>query len=264
MKFFFCPNNLIFIFALNVFIFNSMMRKKIILVFLAVFSCFINAQVLYSYPKGQDFYEGGRQGLFKDIQEIVVKNNVKPCEKTEALFMRFVVYPDNTVKYVADEDVNAVENNKCLKTKVLEVIKQTKKWKAAEIDGKKTPAMFCTLFSDDMLSDNKPGEGDFVKPVYMHKDKESDIMKFRENFVKCFDVNGYRSYGDYSFVINFDVDTNGDAGFFYIENQSNLDKFNEMVIKCASNTKKSYWKPGYYKGVAVKQVFRMPIRFNGN
>ena len=98
----------------------------------------------------------------------------------------------------------------------------------------------------------------------MHKDKESDIMKFRENFIKCFDVNGYRPNGNYSFKINFDVDTNGDAGFFYIENQSNLAAFNEMVVKCASNTKKSYWKPAYFKGVPVKQFFKMPIKFTDN
>ena len=177
--------------------------------------------------------------------------------------MRFIVYPDKKVKFVADEDINAVENNKCLKNKVLEIIKHTNNWKPAEIDEKKTPAMFSTLFSDDLLF-NKLEEGGFIRPVYMNKDKQSDIMKFRENFVKCFDVNGYRSNTDYSFVLNFDVDTSGNAGFFYIENQSNLDKFNEMVVKCASNTKKSYWKPGSYKGVPIKQVFRMPIKFTAN
>ncbi|MCU7617354.1 hypothetical protein NZ698_09095 [Chryseobacterium sp. PBS4-4] len=240
------------------------MTNKILFLLSFIISVFqVKAQVLYNYPKGQDFYEGGRDGLFKEIQDVVVKNNVKPCEKTEALFMRFIVYPDSKVKFVADEDTNAVESNKCLKNKVLEIVKKTNNWKPAEIDGKKTPAMFSTLFSDDLLF-NKLEEGDFIRPVYMHKDKESDIMKFRENFAKCFDANGYRSNTDYSFVLNFDVDTSGAAGFFYIENQSNLDKFNEMVVKCASNTKKSYWKPGYYKGVPIKQVFRMPIKFTAN
>lgn len=230
---------------------------------LLFFSGYMNAQVLYNYPKGQDFYEGGRENFIREIQQVVVKNNIKPCEKTEALFMRFIVYPDHKVKYVADADLKAVENNKCMKNKVLELIKHTDNWKSAELDGKKTPAMFCNLFSDDLLF-NHEGEKDFSMPIYMYRDKESDIMKFRENFAKCFDANGYRSNVDYSFVLNFDVDTSGDAGFFYIENQSNLDKFNEMVVKCASNTKKSYWKPGYYKGVPVKQVFRMPIKFTAN
>lgn len=240
------------------------MIKKILLLFTLISFFQINAQVLYNYPKDQDFYEGGKKGLFSEMQKIVVKNNIKPCEKTEALFMRFIVYPDNKVRYVADNDTVAVENNKCLKNKVLEVIKYADNWKPAESDGKKTPAMFCALFSDDLLFNNQFNEGDYSKPVYIHKDKESDIMKFRENFAKCFDANGYRTNADYSFTINFDVDTKGEAGFFYIENQSNLDKFNEMVVKCASNTKKSYWKPVYYKGVPVKQVFRMPIRFNAN
>ncbi|MCY0969721.1 hypothetical protein [Chryseobacterium wangxinyae] len=230
---------------------------------LLVMCGYVSSQILYNYPKNQDFYEGGRKGLYKEIQDLALKNSIKPCDKTEALFMRFVVYPDGKVKYVADADVSAVENNKCLKDKVLELIKNANNWKPAEVDGKKTPAMFCALFSDDLLLGNIKDEEAFSKPVYMHKDKESDIMKFRENFVKCFDANRYRPIGDYSFVINFDVDTKGEAGFFYIENQSNLEKFNEMVVQCASNTKKSFWKPGFYKGVPVKQVFRMPIKFAG-
>ncbi|MCX8522799.1 hypothetical protein OF897_02555 [Chryseobacterium formosus] len=240
------------------------MKIKILILISSFIFCCINAQVLYNYPTGQDFYEGGRQGYTKEIQEAVVKNNLKPCEKTEALFMRFIVYPDNKVKYVADTDLNAVENNKCMKDKVLEVMKHMKNWKAAEVNGNKTAAMFCTLFTDDLLFEGKFSEDEFSKPVYMHKDKESNIMKFRENFVKCFDANGYKSNIDYSFTINFDVDTKGEAGFFYIDNESNLEKFNKMVVDCASNTKKSYWKPSYYKGVPIKQVFRMPIRFNAN
>jgi len=241
----------------------TMIKKTIIL--LTVFSVFsINAQVLYHYPKDQEFYEGGKKGFFSEMQKTVVKNNIKPCEKTEALLMRFVVYPDHTVKYVADTDTIAVQNNKCLKDKVLKVIKYADNWKPAKSEGKEVPAMFYALFSDDLLTGNPINEEDYSNPVYMQKDKESDIMKFRENFTKCFDANGYRANRDYSFTINFDVDTKGEAGFFYIENQSNLEKFNRMVVQCASNTKKSYWKPGYYKGVPIKQVFRMPIRFTAN
>jgi len=240
------------------------MKIKTFILALSIFFNAINAQVLYSHPKGQDFYEGGRQGFNKDIKEAVVKNNMKPCDKTEALFMRFIIYPDSKVKYVADPDTIAVENNKCMKNKVLEVMKHIKNWKAAELNGNKTPAMFCNLFTDDFLFDKGFSEEEFSKPVYMYKDKESDTKKFRENFAKCFDANGYKSNIDYSFTINFDVDTNGEARFFYIDNQSNLEKFNKMVVDCASNTNKSYWKPSYYKGVPIKQVFRMPIRFNAN
>jgi len=237
------------------------MNKFFLLIGLVITVCF-NAQVLYEYPKGQDFYEGGRQGFYNDLWQVVEKNNYKACDKTEVLLMRFIVYPDNTVKYIADSDTKAVENNKCMKEKVLNAIKYTNKWKAAEVNGKKTPAMFSVIFTDELLFKIQIDESDFIKPVYIYKDKESNIMKFRENFVKCFDTNGYTPIGDYSFIINFDVDTNGEAGFFYIENQSNLDKFNDMVVKCASNTKKSYWKPALYKGIPVKQYFKFPIRFN--
>ena len=54
------------------------MIKKILLLFTLISFFQINAQVLYNYPKDQDFYEGGKKGLFSEMQKIVVKNNIKP------------------------------------------------------------------------------------------------------------------------------------------------------------------------------------------
>jgi len=241
-----------------------MMKYKFFILVLVIISNLLYAQVLYEYPKGQDFYKGGRQGLYSEVQQIVVKKQMRSCEKTEALLMRFVVYPDATIKYVSDSDKNAEENNKCLKEKVLDVLKDVKNWKPAEVNGQKNAVMVTMLFHDDLLFNNRVSDDAFSMPIYIYKDKESNIMKFRENFAKCFDTNGYRPIGDYSFTINFDIDTNGEAGFFYIENQSTLDKFNEMVVRCATNSKKAYWKPGYYKSVPIKQVFKMPIKFAAN
>lgn len=49
------------------------MIKKILLLFTLISFFQINAQVLYNYPKDQDFYEGGKKGLFSEMQKIVVK-----------------------------------------------------------------------------------------------------------------------------------------------------------------------------------------------
>lgn len=226
------------------------------------FTTLMNAQVLYDYPQNQDFYEGGKSSFFTDLVFAAQKSGLKACDKTEALFMRFVIYPDKSLKYVADDDKVAVENNKCLKQKVLSLVKTLDKFKPAEVDKQKVPAIFYTVFTDDMLVKGSVIREDFAMPVYIHKEKEAGIEKFRENFAKCFDNVGFRPVGgDYSFRLNFDVNANGEVGFFYIDNMSNSADFNKMVIKCAANTKKSYWKAGTYKGVKVKQLFRMPLKF---
>ncbi|KQS89942.1 hypothetical protein ASG21_13275 [Chryseobacterium sp. Leaf394] len=241
------------------------MKVKFFSTVLVLFSAIVNAQILYDYPAGQDFYEGGKIGFLREMIDVIHKNKSKPCDKTEALLMRFVVYPDKSVRYVTDEDKNAVENNKCLKDKVLENLKTLKKFKPAEVNKVKVAAMFFATFTDDMFTNSFSSKEDFTMPVYMHKGKEEGIEKFRENFANCFDTRGFRTVGnDYSFKLNFDVSTDGEVGFFYIDNMSNLADFNTMVVKCASNTKKSYWKAGTYKGVPVKQIFKIPIKFLAN
>lgn len=225
---------------------------------------FVNAQVLYEFPKGQDFYEGGRDALYRDLITEAVKSEMKSCEKTEALFMRFVVYPDKSIKYVSDEDTDAVNNNSCLKAKVLQLITKLNKWKPAEENSEKVAAMFSMIFTDDMLINNHSLKNEFTMPIYVHKGKESSIGQFRENFSNCFDTTGFKPTGSYSFKLNFDIDTKGEPSFFHIDNMSTLESFNKMVVKCASNTKKSYWKPGTYRGVPIKQVMKLPIVFSEN
>lgn len=237
---------------------------RIKLFFLMLFSAFFiigNAQILYQYPKGQDFYEGGREQFRQDLRNLVKINQLNPCEKTEVLMMRFVVYPDRSIKYVADEDKLSLENNKCMKDKTLEIIKSMNKWKPAEVNGKKTPAMFAEVFTDALFFENQFNEDDHKSLVYIHKNKESTISQFRKNFMRCFDTNGYTVVGKYSFVLHFDVNANGEAGFFYIDMPSSLNRFNEMVIECASNTKTSYWKPATFKNIPYKSRLKMPITF---
>lgn len=242
-----------------------MMKSIFFTVLALLFSFTSHAQILYSYPQGQDFYEGGRDAFFKELVFTAQNNKLKACEKPEALFMRFVVYPDNSVKYVADNDTTAVVNNKCLKNKMLEIVNTMKKFKPAEVDGKKYPAMFFGSFTENMLIGNYTSREDFAMPVYVHKGKEGGIEKFREKFANCFDTNGFKPVGsEYSFTLNFDVYTTGETGFFHMDNVSDLDKFNEMVVKCAANTQKSYWKPGTYKGIPIKQIFKMPVKFTKN
>jgi hypothetical protein len=52
------------------------MNKFFLLIGLIITAC-INGQVLYEYPKDQDFYEGGRQGFYDDLQQVVKKKQLQ-------------------------------------------------------------------------------------------------------------------------------------------------------------------------------------------
>lgn len=49
-----------------------MIVRFIVFTLLPIF-CGVYAQVLYSYPKDQEFYNGGRKNFYRELQEIVIK-----------------------------------------------------------------------------------------------------------------------------------------------------------------------------------------------
>ena len=91
-----------------------------LLLLLIIFSQSINAQVLERYPKGQDFYKGGTQKFYSDIHKILLEKNIQPCEnKNEVYDVKFVVYPDSTIKIVKDFDEENINNLSSINKKVL-------------------------------------------------------------------------------------------------------------------------------------------------
>ena len=78
---------------------------KQIIIFL-LFSNLFSAQVLDAYPEGQDFYKGGEEQFFKELNKVLIDSKLNPCEnKKEVFFMKILVYPDSHISFVQEPDI---------------------------------------------------------------------------------------------------------------------------------------------------------------
>ena len=63
-------------------------KMKQIIIFL-LFSNLFSAQVLDAYPEGQDFYKGGEEQFFKELNKVLIDSKLNPCEnKKEVFFLK--------------------------------------------------------------------------------------------------------------------------------------------------------------------------------
>ena len=71
--------------------------------------------VIYeNYPKGQSDYNGGNIQFYKELHQLILDKKIQPCENKNELYnVKFVVYPDATIKFVKEENPEKAEKNKC-------------------------------------------------------------------------------------------------------------------------------------------------------
>jgi hypothetical protein len=84
-----------------------MMKKILLLLYLDLYFCTAKrktAPAIYDkYPKGQSDYNGGNIQFYKELHQLIVDKKIQACEsKTELYSVKFVVYPDATIKFVKE------------------------------------------------------------------------------------------------------------------------------------------------------------------
>jgi hypothetical protein len=236
--------------------------KKIIQLIFLLFINFILAQtqVLHKYPEGQKFYKGGNEKFYEDAHQYLIQNNIKPCEnKSEVYLMKILVKADGTINYVKDPDELAVINNKCAFDLGKKILANLKDYTPAEENGLKSPALTRILFYPNELfsSDHYMINDDLIK----EPEFPGGIQNYRKKFISCFDTNGYTYSQNFKFIINFEVDTQGNIQNIYIDTDFENDKFVKMIVDCVIPRKLKF-KPGTYNGSPVTQSFKLPVKIN--
>jgi hypothetical protein len=77
---------------------------------------------------------------------IICKANFKKCSDQEIYQPRFVVTKDAAVKLVKDNDTANIAKNRCAYDLSLELLKNLKHWKPAEVKGSKFGALAEFIF----------------------------------------------------------------------------------------------------------------------
>lgn len=229
-------------------------------IFLLLFlSNIINAQVLDVYPENQVFYKDGYNQFYEDAHNYLLNNNIAPCEnKAEVYLMKVLVGADGKVMYVQDPDEKGVMNNKCTFDLGKKILANLQNYIPAEENGEKKPALVRLLFYPyQLFSDNVSLD----KDLYKLPEFPGGIENYRKKFISCFDTNGYNYSQTFRFIINFEVDTQGDIQNIYIDTNFDNDKFVKMIVDCVVPRKLKF-KPGTYNNIPVTMRFRLPVSIN--
>ena len=234
------------------------MRKMFLFSILA--SGLFNAQILEYYPKGQDDYKGGNVQFYKDFHKILVEKNLKPCDNNkESYSFQVVVYPDDTIKYVKEENEEYLSKNKCAYDLSREVAKYLKGWKSAEVDGKKVAARTSFwIIPDELFRELKEGYDpvkDYKMPEY-----EGGINNFRQKVANSIDLSRFKLNGMLKVQVIFVVNLDGKISEVQLDESSGLKEFDDMIIKSISKIKNK-WTPGSIHEIPVRSRFRLPLAF---
>ena len=205
----------------------------------------INAQTLYFYPKGQEFYEGGNKQFYKELTSVLKEKNYKICSKNEALMVKVLVSQEGKVQYVVEEDTLAVSQNRCAYDMAKSSLSHLKHWKPAEVGGKKVKAVARFLFVPNDLILGVEYDKTQYKPID-YKDGKDKVAK---SFQSCMNLNDF-SFSDFKLKVYFEINTQGAMQFIHVDPYVDNRDFLRMIRRCAGYQDKK-WEPASYKGIKL-------------
>ncbi len=220
------------------------------------------AQILDEYPKGQDFYEGGLINFYKESHDYLVKNTIKKCGDQEVYQPRFIITKDAVVKLVKDSDTANIKKNKCAYDISLELLKNLKNWKPAEVKGKNLAALAeFILYPKDIMDNYRQNYN--ANSFMISAKYPGGYEKFREDFQNEF-MSLFTDYHINGTVnLEFYIDKNGSITNPRIYPEIYDRKFNVDFLRTLSRLKK-VWKPALYSNIPIKQKIVFPIDFSTN
>ena len=238
------------------------MIKKIFIFYFICISVIFNAQILDRYPKGLEFYEGGRVAFYKQFHELLLEKKIQPCEnKNEDYIVKVVVYPDSKIKLVKQDSLT-ISNSKCSYEITREVLKYMKGWKPAEIEGTQHAALVeIPIYVDDLFdkyTDSYLPEIYFTNPEF-----DGGLNEFRKKVANNIDLARFSTKGSVTFrlEVSFFVDPEGKIQDLQLSQKTDNNEFNNMVLQSVKSIKKK-WKPATFHSIPVKSYFRLPLSFN--
>ncbi len=245
----------------------TMEIKKIPLLVFILLSLKIFGQTeasdLHYYPHHQQPYQGGDAQFYRDFHQILIDNNLTPCEnKDEVYYLRVLINEDASIKYVKDDtNKELAEKNKCAYNLGYQVIKYMDKWNPAMIDGVKKKAVAGFFIKpSDLFENNEENYAPQEKPA-LFENRTDGISRFRDEVVKRINLNGFQWKEGFKLVIMFVVDRDGTISDVKFEQSSGVPEFDERIIKGIKNIKKK-WNPATIGGIPVKYRFRLPLAFS--
>ena len=230
------------------------------LIFISILS--FSQDILERYPDGQEYYNGGYLKLYKDINQVLIDKNLKPCEnKSEYYRLNILVYPDNSIKYVRDENPENAIRNKCAFDLAREVAKYLTGWNAATIDNKKVIAQTgYTILPSQLFTHYKDGYFPYDPKTETNASFEGGISNFRKKVFQSINLNRFSFNGPFKLEVTFVVEADGSMSNILLTQSSGLPEFDKMVISGMKSIRNK-WTPAKTVDVPIASRFRLPLSF---
>ncbi len=239
---------------------NIKMKKALLsFLFLSILS-YAQQPVIYdSYPNDQTSYAGGQMQFYKDFHHILMKQNLQPCDDKNGYYtLKLVVYPNATVSYIKDDnDLQA--SAECGKELTRKVLPHMKGWIPLTVNGEKVAALTTFMIYPNALFENFKGGYNPAKQETMPVFK-GGLNGFRQEIADRIDISRFRGKGTYRFNVKFVVNQQGKIENVYIENPSDLQELNHMIIAAVESIK-TPWKPATFRNHPVNYYFTLPLSF---
>lgn len=239
------------------------MKKILFLSFVIISNFLCSQKIIPNYPKGQNPYKNGNIELFKDMNNWLVQNNEKPCERNELYWVTLKIDETGKLSLIRNksDQLNA-EKNKCAYEMLVRVLGGLKNWQPAEVKGKKVTSYFDFPFIPKDYFHNFQENYDITQTAHRAL-YPGGIDEFRKEVIR--NIGGYIDYDSYKprgkFVLLFNIDENGKMDNIDIEPKvQNSERLFED-IKFGLKRIKGKWEPAKINGIPILSKYRFPLNF---
>ena len=236
------------------------MKKLLLSSTLILFSMISHAQIMDEFPEGQPFYKNGLNNLYSDIHDIIMKENLKPCENKNEIYQpRILILKNGQMIVQNDYDKSAVSNNKCAYDISQKILKKLKDWQIATIKEKKIDAFSqFIIYPNDLFENYTPSynTNDYYIPASYpggYKKFQQDMHKNLITLLQDYDIQG-------KLYIDFFVDEKGNITDVKVQPEV-FDNLFVMEFKRTLARIKTKWSPATFRGIPIKQRISYIIGF---
>ena len=234
------------------------MTKIYFLLFL--FPLMISAQILSQYPTNQSPYIGGYDAYYKDLHDIIVEENLKPCtNKSEFYQFSVLVKTDSTISFIKDSNLDYFSKNKCAAELARTAAKYQSKWNPATVDGIKQPAVATfMIFPDDLFQNDKiTYSPTMTYPRYGGFEK-NHLDYFRKQLLVNVDVRRFGWNDLFTVEAEFIITKEGKMKDIILTKKTGLEEFDRMIFYAFKDMRKT-WKPATINGQPIDFRFKYQL-----
>ena len=238
------------------------MKKFLISLLVILFgpSVFSQTQILDVYPPNQYFYEGGEANFLKNLQQTTINNGDQPCANSEEHYLvKFIVFPDRTIKFVKDENLTNIQKNKCAFDFTKNVFKYLNGWTPVIVNGVGYPALAqYDINPSDILKYKINGDEaqNYTSAEYRGGNTAFSIG-IQKLLGPIFESN-FSSLNDQRIMLRFKISKFGVIEDVEIPHSMPF-RLKDEILEAAQGLQK--WKPATKYGIPVSQIISVSLRF---